>query len=103
MYAWNVTVADGATGVVMDAIPKVRFVVNEAVAIPGIFGLCSSWDQPKKRYRPTARNMRQREEEEELAADGAQITQLRRKKRRSISYLCQLCPSVANFFVSYAV
>lgn len=49
VYAWNVSVADGTTGVVLDSIPKVRFVVNEAEPIPGIFGLAHSWDQPKKK------------------------------------------------------
>ena len=48
VYAWNVTLSDGATGVALDSIPKVRFVINEAMPIPGIFGLAHEWDQPKK-------------------------------------------------------
>ena len=44
VYAWNITVSDGEQQ--LDALPKVRFVVNELQPIPGVFGLMHDWGQP---------------------------------------------------------
>jgi ABC-type polysaccharide/polyol phosphate transport system ATPase subunit len=46
VYAWNVTLSDGESGQLLDALPKVRFVVNEAEVIPGVFGLAHEWGEP---------------------------------------------------------
>ena len=46
MYAWSITISDGETGQAIDTLKKVRFVVNEQVPIPGIFGLMHEWGQP---------------------------------------------------------
>jgi hypothetical protein len=46
VYAWNVTITDGDTNQQCDALPKVRFVVNEQEPIPGVFGLMHDWGQP---------------------------------------------------------
>jgi len=47
IYAWNVLISDGATNTVLDAIPKVRWVLNELLPIPGIFGLQHDWGRPQ--------------------------------------------------------
>lgn len=46
VYAWSVTISDGETGQVLDTLKKVRFVINELVPIPGVFGLMHQWGQP---------------------------------------------------------
>ena len=46
VYAWSVALSDGDTGQVLDTLKKVRFVVNEEVPIPGVFGLMHEWGRP---------------------------------------------------------
>lgn len=46
VYAWSITLSDGETGQALDTLKKVRFVVNEQVPIPGVFGLMHEWGQP---------------------------------------------------------
>lgn len=56
VYAWNITVSDGSQpggSQPLDSLPKVRFVVNESLPIPGIFGLAHEWSQPVKETAET--------------------------------------------------
>ena len=46
VYAWSVTISDAGSGQALDTLKKVRFVVNEQVPIPGVFGLMHDWGQP---------------------------------------------------------
>jgi hypothetical protein len=46
VYAWNIKLIDGATGQLVDTMPKTRFVLNEQVPVPGVFGLVHEWRQP---------------------------------------------------------
>ena len=55
VYAWNITVGDGETGQTLDALPKVRFVVNEEEPIPGVFGLTHEWGKPVSEMPGAAR------------------------------------------------
>ncbi len=52
VYAWNISLSDGATNQPLDTMPKVRFVVNELLPIPGIFGLAHDWSQPVAETQP---------------------------------------------------
>jgi ABC-type polysaccharide/polyol phosphate transport system ATPase subunit len=45
VYAWNIKLIDGATGQLVDTMPKTRFVLNEQVPVPGVFGLVHEWSQ----------------------------------------------------------
>ncbi len=46
VYAWSVTISNADSGQALDTLKKVRFVVNEQVPIPGVFGLMHDWGQP---------------------------------------------------------
>jgi hypothetical protein len=47
VYAWNIKLIDGATGQLVDTMPKTRFVLNEQVPVPGVFGVVHEWHQPE--------------------------------------------------------
>ena len=53
VYAWSITVSDGETGLALDQLKKVRFVVNEQQPIPGVFGLMHDWQQPVLKPNPS--------------------------------------------------
>jgi hypothetical protein len=56
-YAWNIRLIDAATGHQLDTLPKVGFVLNEQVPVPGVFNLAHEWEQPvtgPKSVRPVA-------------------------------------------------
>jgi ABC-type polysaccharide/polyol phosphate transport system ATPase subunit len=55
VYAWNITIGDGESGQTLDALPKVRFVVNEEEEIPGVFGLTHEWGKPVSETTGAAR------------------------------------------------
>ena len=46
LYAWTIALIDGANGQTLDRLPKTRFVLNEAIPVPGVFRLEHNWSQP---------------------------------------------------------
>ena len=43
VYAFNIQIGDEQTSA-YDTLQRVRFIVSEQVPVPGIFGLCHTWD-----------------------------------------------------------